>query len=86
MVESSLLVRFNPACAIENYICKTYGHITFPFHPRLAEWSLSVSFHNQIPVYISLLPIRAACHAHLILFNLINVKIGKLTANTETYT
>ena len=78
---SSPSVRFNQAGDIPNYISKTYCHIIFPFFPKLAELAFSVRFHHQIPVYISLLPIRAACHAHLI-----NVKSANKTANTNIYT
>ena len=82
---SSPSVRFNQAGDIPNYISKTYCHIIFPFFPRLAELAFSVRFHHQITVYISLLPLRAACQAHLLLFYLITVKGVNITPNTNIY-
>jgi len=46
-----------------------------PSTPRSSDWSLSYKIFNKNSVYISHLPIRATCPAHLIRLDLITLII-----------
>ena len=57
-----------------SHFLKIHLNINFPSTPGSPKRYLSLMFPHQNPVYVSLLPIRATCSAHLI-FNLITRSI-----------
>jgi hypothetical protein len=53
------------------HFLKIYFNIILRATPGSPQWSLSLRFSHQNPVYACPLPIRATCPAHLILLDFI---------------
>ena len=67
-----------PAQSVHNplsHILKIHLYIILPSVPESLEWSLSLRFPRQNPVYASPLPIRATSPAHIIFLDFITRKI-----------
>ena len=54
----SSLSQINPISILSSYYLKAHFKTTIPFKPRTSKWSLSYSFSQQYPVYMSLLPLH----------------------------
>jgi len=66
------LNQLDPAQTPHPNFLKIHLNIILPSAPRSSKWSLSFTFPHQ-NLYMTLLsPIRASCHAHLILLDFIN--------------
>jgi hypothetical protein len=70
-----ILSQINPTHTVSSYLYKIHFNIVHPPTPWSSQWSLTFWFSHQYPICIHLLPIRATCHAQLILLNLIIVII-----------
>jgi len=66
-----ILSQIDPVQAPTSHSLNIHPHIILPFTPEFSNWSLSPRFPHQNSVYTPLSPIRATCHAHLILRNVI---------------
>ena len=64
-----------PARATPSYSLNIHINIIIPSSPGSSKWSLSLRLPHRIPAYASPLPIRATCPAHIILFDVITLKI-----------
>ena len=61
-----------------SHLLKMHLNMILPSTPGSSKWFLSLRFSHQNPVYTSLLPRRATCPAHLIIFDLVNrTKLGE---------
>jgi hypothetical protein len=72
-----ILSQLNPVRPIDSYLPKVYLDVILPPTLRSSHWSLTFGPPKQNPVNTSPLPapMRATCPAHLILLDLITVKI-----------
>ena len=66
-----ILSQINPVHDRPSHFLKIHLTLIFPFTTGSSEWSLSLRFPHQNPVYISPLPHGATCPAHLILLDFI---------------
>ena len=64
-----ILSQLDPVHTHKSHFLKTHLNITLPSTPGSPQWSLSLRFPHQNPVYASPLPISATCPAHLILLD-----------------
>jgi hypothetical protein len=67
----TILSQIDPVQAPTSHFLNNHPHIILPFTPESSKWSLSPRFSHQNPVYTTLCPIRATCHAPLVLRNVI---------------
>jgi hypothetical protein len=67
----STLSQLNPVYTPTSHLLKIHFNIILPYTPGSTKWSLSLRFSNQDPVYASSLPIRAICHAYIIILDFI---------------
>ena len=61
----------NPVHIPTSHLLEIHPNIIHPSTPRSPEWSLSLRFPHQDPIYPLSSPIRATCPAHLILLDFI---------------
>jgi hypothetical protein len=54
-----------------SHLLKMQFNIILPFMPGSSKWSPAIGFRHQNPVCTSPLSIRATCHDHLSLLDLI---------------
>ena len=54
-----------------SHFLKIHLNIILPFRPGSSNWSLSLRFPYQNPIYASPLPIRDTCPAHIIFLDFI---------------
>ena len=66
-----ILSQLDPIHTLTSHFLKIHLNIILPSTPRSPKWSLSLRFPHQTPVYISPLPIRATCAAHLFFLDFI---------------
>ena len=61
--------QLDPVYKHTSHLLKIHFNIILPSTPSSPKWSLSLSFPHKILVYVSPIPIRATCPAHLILLD-----------------
>ena len=66
-----ILSQINPVHVSTSQFLNIHLNIILPSRPWSSKWSLSLRFSHHNPVYTSPLPIRATCHAYLILLDFI---------------
>ena len=67
----SILGQPNPVHIPASHLLQIHPNIIHPSKPRSPQWSPSLRFPHQDPIYPLSSPIRATCPAHLILLDFI---------------
>ena len=65
-----ILGQTNPVHIPTSHLLEIHPNIIHPSTPRSPQWSLSLRFPHQDPIYPLSSPIRATCPAHLIILDL----------------
>jgi hypothetical protein len=73
-----ILSQPNPIRLIYPYLPKVHLNVILPPTPRSSQWSFPFGPPNQNPVNTSPHPMNATCPVHLILLDLIKLKLNKL--------
>ena len=66
-----ILSQLDPVHIPTSHFLKIHFNIILPSLPGSPNWSLTLRFPNQNPVYVPFLPVCATCPAHLILLDFI---------------
>jgi len=67
--------RFSPCRLPQSYFLHSHLNIIIPSMSGSYKWPFLLRFSHQNPAYISPIPIRATCSAHIILLDLITLTI-----------